>query len=110
MARIWAILAACSGILAAGGLLAGNIPGPPSHPHPLRVAAGTSVGATAALPVVLSARIGEHSDRTRFVVELSDPVEFRVFTLANPDRVVIDMPEVLWRLQDRKSTRLNSSH
>jgi N-acetylmuramoyl-L-alanine amidase len=33
------------------------------------------------------------------VVELSDPVEFRVFTLANPDRVVIDMPEVLWRLQ-----------
>lgn len=79
--------------------MAGNVPVPPSHPHPLRVSAVTSVGSTAALPVVLSARIGEHSDRTRFVVELSDPVEFRVFTLANPDRVVIDMPEVLWRLQ-----------
>jgi N-acetylmuramoyl-L-alanine amidase len=33
------------------------------------------------------------------VVELSDPVQFRVFTLSNPDRVVIDMPEVLWRLK-----------
>jgi N-acetylmuramoyl-L-alanine amidase len=49
---------------------------------------------------VLSARIGEHSDRTRFVIELSDPVRMRVFTLADPNRVVIDLPEVLWRLQD----------
>jgi N-acetylmuramoyl-L-alanine amidase len=49
-------------------------------------------------PVVISARIGEHLDRTRFVVELSDPLKFTVFTLSNPDRVVIDMPEVLWRL------------
>ncbi len=50
-------------------------------------------------PVVINARIGQHTDRTRFVVEISDPVKFRVFTLANPNRVVIDLPEVLWRLQ-----------
>jgi N-acetylmuramoyl-L-alanine amidase len=50
------------------------------------------------LPVVIAARIGEHEDRTRFVVEMSDPVKLRVFTLANPNRVVIDLPEVLWRL------------
>ena len=50
-------------------------------------------------PVVINARIGQHTDRTRFVVEISDPVKCRVFTLANPDRVVIDLPEVLWRLQ-----------
>ncbi|MGD0866101.1 MAG: N-acetylmuramoyl-L-alanine amidase [Rhizomicrobium sp.] len=50
------------------------------------------------LPVVINARIGEHEDRTRFVVEMSDPVKMRVFTLANPNRVVIDLPEVLWRL------------
>ncbi len=49
-------------------------------------------------PVVLSARIGEHDDRTRFVIELSDPVNLRTFTLSNPDRVVVDMPEVSWRL------------
>jgi len=49
-------------------------------------------------PIVLSARIGEHADRTRFVIELSDPVNLRTFTLTNPDRVVVDMPEVQWRL------------
>ena len=46
----------------------------------------------------MSARIGEHQDRTRLVIELSDPVNLRAFALANPDRVVIDMPEVVWRL------------
>ncbi len=51
-------------------------------------------------PMVIGARIGERADRTRFVVELSDPVAIRVFTLANPNRIVIDMPSVIWRLQD----------
>jgi N-acetylmuramoyl-L-alanine amidase len=53
----------------------------------------------ASVPVVLGARVGEQGDRTRFVIELSDPLNLRVFTLTNPNRVVIDMPEVLWRLQ-----------
>ncbi|MBN9571514.1 MAG: AMIN domain-containing protein, partial [Alphaproteobacteria bacterium] len=47
-----------------------------------------------ALPVVLDTRIGEHGGKTRFVVEVSDPLQLRVFTLADPDRVVVDMPEV----------------
>jgi len=46
----------------------------------------------------MSARIAEHADRTRFVVELSDPVDMRTFTLSNPNRVVIDMPAVQWHL------------
>ncbi len=53
------------------------------------------------VPVVLGAHIGEQKDRTRFVIELSDPLNLQVFTLANPDRVVIDMPQVLWRLQEQ---------
>ncbi len=52
----------------------------------------------AQMPVVMSARIGEHTDRTRFVVELSDPLNLRTFTLNNPNRVVIDMPAVQWHL------------
>lgn len=58
-------------------------------------------------PVVMNAQIGEHPGRTRFVVETSDPVKVAIFTLADPDRVVIDMPEVLWRLAaaDRPSGR-----
>ena len=62
--------------------------------------AGLTVGAKpkGPLPIVMSARIGEHDDGTRLVIELSDPVNLRAFALGNPDRVVIDMPEVSWRL------------
>ena len=49
-------------------------------------------------PVVMSARIGEHEDRTRLVIELSDPVALRAFSLTNPNRVILDMPEVAWRM------------
>jgi N-acetylmuramoyl-L-alanine amidase len=49
-------------------------------------------------PVVMSARIGEHADRTRLVIELSDPIALRAFSLASPNRVILDMPQVAWRL------------
>src|SRR5204862_459155 len=76
-----------------------NLPTAPPKPIPQAVA-GPSVGTKpqGPLPVVMSARIGEHQDRTRLVIELSDPVNLRAFALAGPDRVVLDMPEVSWRL------------
>ena len=76
-----------------------SLPVAPAKPVPA-TGAGPSPGGNAGgnLPIVLSARIGEHEDRTRFVIELSDPVNLRTFTLTNPDRVVVDMPEVSWRL------------
>ena len=76
-----------------------NLPVAPAKPVPA-AGAGPSVGTKpqGPLPIVMSARIGEHQDRTRLVIELSDPVNLRAFALANPDRVVIDMPEVSWRL------------
>lgn len=49
--------------------------------------------------VILGARIGEHDDRTRFVIEMSEPVSLRTFTLSNPNRVVVDMPSVRWHLE-----------
>ncbi len=86
----------------AGGFLlwavASAVAQPAVVPGPGPAVAAAMQPQPASAPVVLDARIGEHADRTRFVVEFSDPVKFRVFTLANPDRVVIDMPEVLWRL------------
>jgi len=45
---------------------------------------------------VTAVRIGEHPGMTRFVLELTDNVDYRVFMLADPDRVVIDLPEVIW--------------
>ncbi len=50
-------------------------------------------------PIIMGVRIGEHQDRTRFVVEVSDPVAMRTFTLSGPNRVVIDMPVVQWHLE-----------
>jgi N-acetylmuramoyl-L-alanine amidase len=76
------------------------------QPAPAAASAGDSLGALVqstatkeAEPVVIDARVGQHGEDTRFVVELSDPVKFHIFTLSNPNRLVIDMPEVLWRLK-----------
>jgi N-acetylmuramoyl-L-alanine amidase len=48
--------------------------------------------------VASDARVGLHSSVTRFVLDLSDEVSFELFTLADPYRVVIDMPEIKWEL------------
>ena len=45
-------------------------------------------------PVATAARLGGDLDRTRFVTDLSRSVGFSVYVLADPFRVVIDMPEV----------------
>lgn len=51
------------------------------------------------LPVILGVQIIDYADRTRIMIEVSDPLSLRVFTLAGPNRVVMDMKQVLWRLQ-----------
>lgn len=49
-----------------------------------------------AQPRVTAVRIGDHPDKTRFVIELSEQPRYRIFTLADPFRVVIDLPELEW--------------
>lgn len=51
--------------------------------------------------VVTDVRVGTHGNATRFVMDISAPVPARLFTLADPYRVVIDLPEVGWRLPPR---------
>jgi N-acetylmuramoyl-L-alanine amidase len=76
----WAFL----GILLAGGAWAAEPPAtPPSAESP---------------PVATSFRIGGDDADTRFVMDLSRRIELRAFTLADPYRVVIDMPEVAFQL------------
>jgi len=58
------------------------------------------VGAAPAA-VATDVRAGVHGQSTRFVLELTDRVPFSIFTLADPYRVVIDLPEVGWRLPVR---------
>jgi N-acetylmuramoyl-L-alanine amidase len=64
-----------------------------------------SAGAAFAKPQVTAARIGEHPERTRFVLELSEELPYRVFTLPDPFRVVLDLPEVDWRLPEGEQPR-----
>jgi len=46
-----------------------------------------------------SVRVGEHQSATRVVFELSAAVQFRLFTLPDPYRVVIDLPEITFRAE-----------
>jgi N-acetylmuramoyl-L-alanine amidase len=58
----------------------------------------------AARPTVVDVRLGVHPDKTRFVMEVTDPVDFRVFTLPDPYRVVVDFPEMTWNDQANQSS------
>jgi N-acetylmuramoyl-L-alanine amidase len=44
----------------------------------------------------LDHRFGRHQGEQRIVLELSEPAPHRIFTLENPFRVVIDLPELNW--------------
>ncbi len=84
------------------------VPTPVPRPSP-STAPSDPIGALiaqqsqSAPPAVIGMRLAEQTGSTRIVVELSDPVRANVFTLTSPNRVVIDLPEVLWRIgQDSK--------
>lgn len=49
-------------------------------------------------PLVTDVRVGQHGAMTRFVLDLDRGVRAELFILADPYRVVIDLPEVGWRL------------
>lgn len=55
-----------------------------------------TVTAAAAKPAVTDVRLGIHPDKTRLVIELSEAPAYRVFSLADPARVVVDLPAVDW--------------
>jgi N-acetylmuramoyl-L-alanine amidase len=68
----------------------------------------TRVGATeppapspivvADFPVASDARLAGDSKQTRFVLDLDKAIQFRAFVLADPYRVVVDMPQINFRL------------
>ena len=62
--------------------------------------AAAAAGALAA-PTVKSVGIGQQKGMTRLVLDITESANFRIFTLADPDRVVIDMPPAHWALAER---------
>jgi N-acetylmuramoyl-L-alanine amidase len=49
-------------------------------------------------PIASDARLAGDAKQTRFVLDLDKPIQFRAFTLADPYRVVMDIPQVDFRL------------
>src|SRR3546814_7457157 len=60
-------------------------------------------GTAHAVPEVTAVRIGDQAPGTRVVLDLSEPVTYRLFTLENPHRVVLDLPELAWSASDARS-------
>ena len=63
-------------------------------------AEGPSSGsiASSSFPVASDARLAGDSKRTRFVLDLDKSIQFRAFALADPYRVVVDIPQVSFQL------------
>src|SRR5215831_5182458 len=93
---------ACALVLGTAFMLGfGRVSAQPAPPAAAADPIGALIsGRQANAPVVIGLKLTETASRAQFSVELSDPITAHVFTLTNPNRVVIDMPEVLWRVQN----------
>jgi N-acetylmuramoyl-L-alanine amidase len=76
-----------------GALLAGSIIAPEGIS-----ALAQPGGAADSLPVATDIRLGGDDKQTRLVVDLSQKIDLSAFTLADPYRVVIDLPQVTFKL------------
>src|SRR5438046_2004966 len=65
-----------------------------AHAAPADVAAN---GRPDEVAVASDARLGGDDTQTRLIVDLSNKINLSVFTLANPFRVIIDMPQVAFQ-------------
>jgi N-acetylmuramoyl-L-alanine amidase len=54
--------------------------------------------AAGANPAVTGIRMGAQAESTRVVFDLTADLQHNIFTLPDPYRVVVDLPEVQWRL------------
>jgi N-acetylmuramoyl-L-alanine amidase len=54
--------------------------------------------AVSSFPIASDARLAGDAKQTRFVLDLDKPIQHRAFVLADPYRVVIDIPQVSFQL------------
>lgn len=64
------------------------------------VASGASAATVDAVPTISALRHHLHDDRLRLMLDISPPSAFALFTLTEPDRLVIDFPELDWQVED----------
>lgn len=83
-------------VLAASSLVAGG-PGRAQE----RTVLPPDIQAAQGYPIATDARIAGDAKHSRFVVDLSRKIDVRAFTLGDPFRVVVDLPQVTFQLPPR---------
>jgi N-acetylmuramoyl-L-alanine amidase len=63
-----------------------------------------SAVAASDFPVASDVRLAGDAQQTRFILDLDKTIQFRAFTLADPYRVVVDLPQVDFRLPNGSGT------
>ena len=53
-----------------------------------------------AKPAVTGAKLGVQPNLTRVELALTAPAEYRIFALADPNRIVIDLSEIAWKVKE----------
>jgi N-acetylmuramoyl-L-alanine amidase len=86
------------GLLCAAALLCAQAIVPSAAQTAPPGAAAASPAAVTNFPIASDARLAGDARQTRFVLDLDKPIQFRAFTLADPYRVVLDLPQVSFQL------------
>ncbi|HXQ06060.1 MAG TPA: N-acetylmuramoyl-L-alanine amidase [Bradyrhizobium sp.] len=86
-------LLCAAALVCSGTASVGAAEGQPSNPT-----------AASSFPIASDARLAGDAKQTRFVLDLDKPIQFRAFTLADPYRVVMDIPQVDFRLPAEAGT------
>ncbi|MBR0871081.1 N-acetylmuramoyl-L-alanine amidase [Bradyrhizobium tropiciagri] len=93
--RVWL----AGGLLCAAALVLADLSVPSAAEVPQGEQAGSAAPAAApAFPVASSARLAGDGKQTRFILDLDRKIDFRAFALADPYRVVVDIPQVNFQL------------
>jgi N-acetylmuramoyl-L-alanine amidase len=91
------------GLLCAAALLCAETIGPSAAEGPAAGSAvpGAALSAPAAglnFPIASDARLAGDARQTRFILDLDRAIPFRAFALADPYRVILDLPQVSFKL------------
>jgi N-acetylmuramoyl-L-alanine amidase len=68
------------------------------RPPVANAADGTTPAATSSFPIASDARLAGDEKQTRFILDLDRAITFKTFTLADPYRIVVDIPQVSFHL------------
>ena len=98
-ARAWPPLAA---IVFSVLIIGTAVPAPAVE---LRVQPGVGPGPGDEVPAATDARLAGDDKQTRMVIDLSHRIDMRAFTLADPYRVVIDIPQVNFQFPSQTGER-----